>query len=326
MHSNSTDNNAVFFSGIHMDLLGRLAAPAHPGTSNPGKITTMAGGASLNSASVASLLGLKCTIIGMVGDDQAGAILADTLKHRAITNRLTICQGKNTGSYTSIIEPDGNLHIAIADLGLNEEMRTEWILENFHREISGADIWFVNSNLSADTLLNLTDKHLPQRPKILAAASISPSKSQKLAPSLANIDVLFTNITEASAMLNVITGKKYDAPQFSAASCIGQIRKLGVTRGSLSQGADFLWVWDKSGVYKFKPPSLDKIVDVTGAGDALAGTFLTGLANNMSIVEISPLAIAAAQMTITTLGPYNPDINIDELKSLAVHVKAPDIQ
>ncbi|MCP4182423.1 MAG: hypothetical protein GY761_03785 [Hyphomicrobiales bacterium] len=321
MDNLSINSNTLFFSGIHMDLLGRLEAPALIGASNPGTFTSMAGGASLNSASIASLLGLNCAIIGMVGDDQQGDILANTLKARSITNHLHICPGKSTGSYTSVIEPDGNLHIAIADLGLNEEMHAGWLLEHYADPMEKADIWFLNSNLSTQTLLSLTDKTLAQRPKILTAASISPSKSQKLAPSLANIDVLFTNIAEASAMLDILDDKQVDAPHFDAQTCIARIKEVGVAKGALSQGEDFLWVWEDNTVRKFKPAALDRIIDVTGAGDALAGTFLTGLANGISMFQTAPLAIAAAQMTISMLGPYNSQIDLDELKSLAVHVK-----
>ena len=321
MDKSAINNNALFFSGIHMDLLGRLESPALVGASNPGIFTSMPGGASLNSASVASLLGLECAIIGMVGDDQQGEVLVNTLQTRSIGNHLHICEGENTGSYTSIIEPDGNLHIAVADLGLNEKMKAEWLFKNYLAPMDAADIWFLNTNLSAQTLLTLTDKNLAQRPKILTAASISPSKSQKLAPSLANIDVLFTNIAEASAMLHVIDGSQYDAPHFDAQTCIARIAELGVPKGALSQGSDFLWVWEDNSTCKFNPGSLDQVIDVTGAGDALAGTFITGIASGMTMAQTAPLAISAARMTISTLGPYNGKIDLKELKSMAVHVK-----
>jgi len=308
-----------------MDLQGRLDAPALIGASNPGTVNAMAGGASLNSASVAALLGCNCAIVSMVGDDQQADILANTLKSRSIKNHLHVCHGKSTGSYTSIIEPDGNLHIAIADLGLNDRIEADWLLEHYVKPMTTADIWFLSSNLSTRALLALSDRSLAQCPKILAAASISPSKSQKLAPSLANIDVLFTNIAEASAMLNVIDGKPYDAPQIEPRTCIARIREIGVAKGTLSQGEGFLWVWEDNTIRKYQPASLDQVIDVTGAGDALAGTFLMGLAADMSMFSTAPLAISAARMTISTLGPYNANISIEELKLLAVHVKAFDI-
>ena len=248
--------------------------------------------------------------------------MRQTLATRRINDHLTTCKGKATGSYTSIIEPDGNLHIAIADLGLNEEIEAEWILTHFDQALGGSDIWFLNSNLSGHAISILSDRNLPQRPKILAAASISPSKSQKLAASLANLDVLFTNIAEASAMLNVNAGISYDGPILQAAQCITRLRQLGISRGSLSQGAGLLWVWDEDGLFKFKPAKLDNLVDVTGAGDALAGTFLNGLARGHGMSATAPHAIAAAQMTIATLGPYNDKISQNELNSRAIHVSS----
>ena len=299
----------MFFSGIHMDMLGALEAPALIGSSNPGAFTSMPGGASLNTASVASQLGLDCSVIGLVGDDAGGIVLAQALNDRRITNLLTVKKDRTTGSYTSIIEPDGNLHIALADLGLNEEMSAKWLLSAHAQAMGQCDLWFLNANLSTQTLKILSNRNLNIRPKILAAASISPSKAQKLAPSLANLDILFTNIAEASAMLNVVDGKPYDGAQLSAGNCIARLQELGIERGSLSQGKDVLWVWDEAGTHKFVPPKLEKIADVTGAGDALAGAFLSGLAQGITLSERAPLAIAAAQMTVSVSGPYNSEIS-----------------
>ena len=314
-------SSALFFSGIHMDMHGALEAPALLGSSNPGAFTSMPGGASLNSASVAALLGLDCAIIGMIGDDAGGDTLKQALTQRNIKTLLTIRNGMATGSYTSIIEPDGNLLIALADLGLNEEMNADQLIDDHTKPMAAADIWFLNSNLSAKTLLKLTDRDLNIRPKLLTAASISPSKAQKLAPSLANLDVLFTNIAEASAMLNVIDGKPYNSGSLPALECIKRIQALGVLKGSLSHGSEKLWVWEDANLCKFQPAKLDNVTDVTGAGDALAGTFIAGLAQGNSLATIAPLAISAAQMTITVKGPYNKNINWQELKSCAANIE-----
>ena len=322
MQQNSQPLTALFFSGVHLDLLGRLDSPALVGASNPGSFTAMPGGASLNCASVAALLGLQCSIIGLIGDDAAGVTITNTLKAHAIRDHLTICAGEATGTYTSIIEPDGNLHIAVADLGLNERITAPWLLDNKAEAMAAGDIWLINSNLMAEPIAALSDPSLPTRPKILAAASVSPSKSRNLAPSLGNVDVLFTNIAEASAMLNVLGGKPYDAARLDVHQCINRLRDLGVAKGTLSQGSDALWLWDETGVQQFIPPKLDKIIDVTGAGDALAGAFLFGLANGQTMAQSAPLAIAAAQMTIATLGPYNGEITLEELKLHAARVKA----
>ncbi len=307
-----SQSSAIFFSGIHMDMLGALCAPALLGASNPGKFTAMPGGASLNAASVASLLGLDCAVIGLVGDDANGEILKQTLRERKITSLLTSKKQRATGSYTSLIEPDGNLLIALADLALNEEMDAQWLLGAHEKAMADADIWFLNANLTSQTLLQLCNPALPQRPSILAAASISVSKSENLRPSLPHIDVLFTNIAEANAML----GKTQNAQM-----CIHAFQEFGIRNGSLSQGPNLLWVWDEQGICSFKPPANKAITDVTGAGDALAGTFLAGLSRQKPMREFAPLAIAAAQMTIAVKGPYNAKICLQELTRHAANIQ-----
>jgi len=297
-----------------MDMLGQLAARAVPGASNPGSFTTMPGGASLNTASVATLLGLECSIIGFTGDDPWAGQLANVLDERHINNLLSMKKEQTTGSYLSIVEPDGNLNIAINDLSLNEKMSAEWLLKTHNDIMANSDIWFLNSNLNGDTLKALSNPELPGRPEILAAASISIAKVKNLRPSLANFDILFTNISEANALLG--TNNNSDA-----ARCIARFQKMGIAKGSLSQGPDLLWVWDETTVHSFQPPPLETICDVIGAGDALAGTFLAGISQGRPMAQTAPLAICAAQMVMASAGPYNYQINEQELNSRAVYVR-----
>ena len=300
-----------------MDMLGILEERALLGSSNPGIFSSMAGGACLNTASIACQLGLECSIIAQVGDDQAARNLKQTLADRKIGDYLKLITGETTGIYVSIIEPDGNLHIAIADLGLNEKIEINWLMDNHQDVLKNSDIWFLNSNISTPTLSALCklakEDEKILHPKIIAAASISRSKSLKLANILQHVDVLFTNIAEARAMLNAINAGDYDDRILDIDQCIDGLMDLGIRKCSISQGGEALWVFENETRHKFIPPKLGSILDVTGAGDALAGTFLSALANGISMAKAAPLAIAAAQMIICTHGPYNDKINLEEL-------------
>ncbi len=310
---------ALFFGAIHMDRLGRLNEMAIAGSSNPGRVDEVAGGASLNSASVARLLGLDCSILGLVGDDQNGEFLRQVLADRDIGDLLSTKENCETGSYTAILEPDGNLVIALADLGLNERITPEVLVSDYKEILTNSNIWFLNANLSQYTLEALCGPQFPCRPEILSAATISPAKAQHLVSSLPHLDLLFTNLSEANA---IIFEEEMVAPQkkLDAENCVNRLRALGVTQGTLSQGSEALWVWDRNQVSRFLPSKIDNLVDVTGAGDALAAVFLAGLAKGKTMAECAPGAIAAAQMTIRVKGPYNKFINDTELKILSERV------
>ena len=60
-------DSLCFITGAHMDLTGRLFAPAVPGASNPGQVTARPGGAGLNSASTAASLGARTVMASPIG-------------------------------------------------------------------------------------------------------------------------------------------------------------------------------------------------------------------------------------------------------------------
>ena len=119
--------DVLFVGGAHIDYRGQLRQPAVPGASNPCSFTSMPGGAALNSASIVATLGSRCQFAGVIGNDNAAIQLLETFKSRKIEPYLLSLE-KNTGSYTSILQPDGELYIATADMDIYDELEDEPVL------------------------------------------------------------------------------------------------------------------------------------------------------------------------------------------------------
>jgi sugar/nucleoside kinase (ribokinase family) len=293
----------VFIGGAHMDHMGKLLSAPVNGASNPGKLTSQPGGAGLNSASVAAMLDVHVSLVGPVGDDVTEKIVRQTLIERNIHDGLVSVRGRQTGSYTSIIGPDGDLVIGLADLTLYEDTTAEWLFENCADELEAADYWFLSANLARSSVGELIER--AKAP--IAAATVSISKAIRLRGVLEKIDVLFTNRAEAQSLLR--------SDEEDCEKLAGLAMSRGVKSGVVSNGRKTFAYFHKGKVTAVEVPPVDGIVDVTGAGDALAGTVLAGLGKGMGFDEAVRHGAAAGQATIKVATPVRTDLTWDMLVS-----------
>lgn len=305
---------ACFFSGAHIDLSGRLSAPARPGQSNPGRVSAHPGGASLNAASAAAALGLACDLASPIGDDANGERLRATLAERAVGDALFVVPGAATGSYTAIIEPDGALAIGLADLDLYEQAPAEAYLSAGDGAAQAADLWFLPANLSAQALERMVEaaRDTPGRRIVLAA--VSAAKAGRLAGVSGAADLLFAGRAEAAALTGLADASPVELGR--------ALRAAGARAGIVSDGPHPLYWWAGEEEGLFSAPPVVAIADVNGAGDALAGAVLAGLARGMAFVEAVRLGMAAARLTLARLEPFDPQLRWARLKREAISVTA----
>ena len=295
---------AVFVTGAHMDVVGRLNSIPVNGASNPGKIENVPGGIALNMASAAVQLGVQCSIIGPIGDDLAGKAVRNAICERGIIDDMVV--GGKTGTYTSILAPDGTLVIALADLEIYEEITAASIFDNHSDALSNADFLVLNTNVSAQVLSTIVQANAKARNSKIVAATISPAKAPRLRQILSAIDVLFTNKQEAQSLLE-------EAEDISCKELGRALNAIGVKSGTISNGADELFWWEGKRFGTLSPSRPEKIASVTGAGDALGGTVLAGLAKQLDFEAAVQCGMLAAKLTLQDKMPVCLDLNWHKL-------------
>lgn len=299
---------AIFVTGAHLDVIGHLNAAPIEGVSNPGRMENVPGGISLNMASAAVQLGLNCSIIGPIGDDVAGAQVRDAICERGIIDGMT--PGGETGSYTSILAPDGTLVIAIADLEIYEKITASSIFDHNRDVLSNANFWVLNTNVPASVLAKIVSEKKPgfATNALIAAATISPAKAPRLVSILDDIDVLFTNRQEAMSLLG--------RDDLEHNGDLGrQLQSSGVKSGTISDGAEALFWWCGEDHGTLSPSRLENIASVTGAGDALAGAVLAGLAKGLDFETAVEKGMMAAKLTLQSDGPVCLRLNWEILET-----------
>ncbi len=303
------DSPICVIGGAHFDIVGRIDAAPVMAVSNPARLQRRPGGVGLNTASVLAALEVQVSLAGPVGADSEGRAVRKHIRARGIGDGLAPLAGHSTGTYAAVLAPDGNLVIGLADLGIQEAVDADWLLVRCRRALQSARCWFLTANLAQATLGELAS-HAHGR--FLAASAVSAPKAARLRPILHQLGLLFCNVAEARALTGLA-----DVP---AGELAGSLRRSGVTHGAISAGAEFLMFWSGEKAYRLEPPPMSRIVDVHGAGDALAGATLAALARGMAFEKALRHGIAAAQLTMACAEPWASDLSWKRLARAAATI------
>jgi len=300
--SYSNPGRMVFVGGAHIDQIMRLKQAPISGVSNPALMEISPGGASLNAASIASALGLQCAIVSPVGADVFGGELVSACRERGIEPLLVTLEGEATGLYSAIIEPGGDVVIAASDLSIYDRIDKQFLSRHLAPALYKDDGLFLTSNLSEAALAALAGQE-----RFLAAVTISPAKAARLRGMLSSIDLLFTNLGEARVLSEM---KGADSEQL----CHWFISK-GVKSGTISNGEHDLYCWYDGEIFIMAGRAIETIIDVNGAGDALAGGVLAGIRGGMDFHQAVEQGMKAARFTLGHHGPFDPDFSPGSLEA-----------
>jgi pseudouridine kinase len=213
----------VVVGGINIDIQAFCHTQYIMKDSNPGCVKRCVGGVGRNIAENLVRLGLHTEMITVLGDSTGWKRLIAHTEHTGIgldySPRLP---GVPLPTYLCILERDGGLVGAVADMGAVEQMRVEHLKEQ-QALLDGAAAIIVDGNIpqaciewlaarygtngSRNALIDILDRnHAVQRP-LLAADPVSSAKARKFRGCFGRFDIAKPNIVEVA----VIAGTEKDA-------------------------------------------------------------------------------------------------------------------
>lgn len=269
----------------HIDRRGSVSGSFVPGASNPGIIREEAGGAVLNALRTITNLGESADIISAIGGDSAGRQIVAAISEAGIGDHCAVFLDRVSASYTALIDNEGALIAGLADteiydIGLNRHMRSRSL-----RDLAAAaNAVLFDANIPEEGIASLLTVCTG---KPVYAIAVSPAKIIRLKPFLSRIQALFMNKAEALALTGLPDGT-------TPAECVQSIRAMGVDCAMISAGDEPLTGFDRNTVLKLHPPQGIEVVDVTGAGDALAAAAAVALTAGKPLGEAMREGTAAA--------------------------------
>ena len=146
----------LILGGAHIDRRGRISGDTAPGASNPGTWKQEAGGGAFNAGRALSRLGHRVTLISPRGGDAEGDAVSAAAEAAGVIDRPFTFLDRRTPSYTAILERDGNLVIALADMELYRLFSPRRLtIRAVRDDVDAADVILTDANLPAETLAAL---------------------------------------------------------------------------------------------------------------------------------------------------------------------------
>ena len=163
---------AVVIGGANIDLKARSEHRATAATSNPGHASMAPGGVGRNIAENLARLGDRVHLVSVVGRDALGDNLLEHTAAAGVRIEHVARTGQATGTYTAVLDVDGELIVAIADMEATAELGSEQ-LHAARDVIATAGVLVLDGNLSRDAFEHALD---------LVRRGCAPSSSRSACP------------------------------------------------------------------------------------------------------------------------------------------------
>ena len=286
-----TPPKILAIGGAHIDRRGQMTGPFVPGASNPGTMREDVGGGAFNALRNAVRRGVD-------GVADVGARRRCGRRHAwrgrsreaGIRDLSAVFLDRATPSYTALLDRDGDVVAALADMALYEMAFPKQIRRaKVREEIADADAILCDANLPAAGAAaaggacrrqaGLRHRHLAGQ------GGAAGGRAAR-----ARLPVHEPPRGGRARRHGAATRRRGDR----RAGCA----TLGLARGVITQGSEAVIGFDARGVFSIMPPAPRKIADVTGAGDALAGATTVALLRGLPFGEALREGMAAALLAI----------------------------
>lgn len=303
-----SDAPVLVIGSAGVDIIGRLDRQSLSGTSNPGHIRTSFGGVARNVAENLARLGQPVNFISVVGQDTIGDDLLQQLESAGVNVSAVLRTNKHsTGTYLGVVNSKGELQFGINDLRATSLLSPEYIRKHIDL-FRNASMLFFDANLGRAAIKTIMSLANRARLKVCADPT-SIFLADRLCPYMSRLSLITPNSSEAS----VLCGNPVDASQFREAM---ETAKFLVGQGAdvvLITLAEFGVVYASSESSGHVPSIRTKILDPTGAGDALTATVIFSMLNDISLDDGVRLGVSAASLTLHHSGSVRPDLSLELL-------------
>ena len=247
------------------------------------------GGKGANQALAAARAGGDVTLIGSVGEDDAGTRYIEHLRSEGIHTGAIMKAGPSTGCAFITVDDAGENSIVVSP-GANHALMPIHV-EEHAALIRSAAALLLQLECPLPTVLHAI--HIATAAGVPVILNPSPLTPEFIRVRV-EVDTLILNAQEAATVVSMALSEIDAEPQRARAAA--RCRQMIITRGG-----DLTLVITASGILKIAPPQVTP-VDTVGAGDAFTGAFTVACASGMPLEKAIRFANAAGALATQGLG------------------------
>ncbi len=293
-----TQNRPILSLGIMVaDLVGRplQAFPAAGRLVLLDEISLHTGGCAVNTASTLAHFDLPVEIIGRVGEDALGDFLLDALEKRGVGVGSVIRDPETGTSATMVMVDEDGERRFLHYIGANAHLSLDDVDFDLVRR---AAILHVAGALVLPALDGEPTAELLRRAREAGVVTFLDTVwdatgrwMSVLRPVLSHVDYFVPSLPEARAL----TGR--EEPEAAARALLD----AGVGTVGLKMGEEGALVVTDGALLRVPTYEVD-VIDATGAGDAFAAGFITGVWKGWSLEKTTRFANAVGALCVTGTG------------------------
>ncbi|MBT2572273.1 carbohydrate kinase [Planococcus sp. ISL-110] len=261
------EKTVVCIGGANVDRKFLMDRPAQMGTSNPASVSGSVGGVARNVAENLGRLGRSVKLLSIVGNDPEWSLIEAASSSFMSTELTKAFDGLSTGTYTAILEPDGEMLLAMADMKIYDSLTPEYIAKNDSVLLSAAFL-VIDLNCPLETVEYVRQLALINNIP-LAVIPVSAPKMERLSNNLTGISWLILNRDEAGKFLKLPIDSMDDWHQ-----AVVQLLERGAEAVVITGGKDGAIAGNSTGIHHYQSIKVEQVADVTGAGDAFSSAIV----------------------------------------------------
>ncbi|MBO0586380.1 carbohydrate kinase family protein [Sporosarcina sp. E16_8] len=277
-------------------------------TSNPVISSRTIGGVARNIAENLGRLGEQVALISASGNDLEWKEIYDISSPFMNLEHVAQIENSSTGSYTAVLDRNGDLSIAYADMDIFEEITPE-LLEKNSSILRCAKCIVVDLNCpveSVEFLCSFSSKHnIP-----LVIIPVSSPKMNRLPKTLSAVSWLIVNKDETETFMNIKINDEEDWR-----SSVDKWLELGVKNVIVTNGSKGVFTGSESGEICYFPAIEESmVVDVTGAGDSFCSGVIYSWLQKKDFDYTIKSGLVNAQKTILSKHTVRQELSQNQFK------------
>ncbi|MFZ4454084.1 carbohydrate kinase [Salibacterium aidingense] len=298
----------VCIGGANIDRKYYVKDSLQWSTSNPVTSTDSVGGVARNIAENLGRLDMETILLTAGGTDAAWTHIKESSSLYMNVSYAALIPEMTTGSYSAILDADGEMIFALADMDVYEAITPQYILKH-DRLLSRAKCVAADLNCPKETLQLLCHKanqyNLP-----LMLVTVSAPKMTHLPEDLNDVTWLITNREESEASLD---RKITDNEEWRKA--VTRWLEKGVSNAVITDGGKGAMIGnEEAGIYHVPAVPMENAVDVTGAGDAFCSAVLYAWLEGKDLPAIAKAGMINAAETLTSAYTVRENLSAAQLQ------------